>query len=70
MLGIVQYLIGFVGLGLMVFVHELGHFVAARLNGVAVEVFSLGWGPKLLGFTLGEGPATRSPGSSSAGTAR
>jgi regulator of sigma E protease len=52
-LGLVQYLIGFVGLGLMVFVHELGHFVAARLNGVAVEVFSLGWGPKLLGFTRG-----------------
>lgn len=46
-----QYLIGAVGLGLMVFIHELGHFVAARLAGVHVEVFSLGWGPRLAGFT-------------------
>ena len=43
-------LIGLAGLGLMVFVHELGHFVAAKLNGVDVEVFSLGWGPRLAGF--------------------
>jgi regulator of sigma E protease len=45
------YLIGFFGLGLMVFIHELGHFVAAKLNGVEVETFSLGWGPRLAGFT-------------------
>jgi regulator of sigma E protease len=44
---------GLIGLGLMVFVHELGHFVAAKLNGVEVEVFSLGWGPKAIGFTRG-----------------
>src|SRR5208337_3553574 len=43
-------IIGLVGLGLMVFIHELGHFVAAKLNGVEVEVFSLGWGPRLAGF--------------------
>jgi regulator of sigma E protease len=43
-------LIGLAGLGLMVFVHELGHFVAAKMNGVEVEVFSLGWGPRLAGF--------------------
>jgi regulator of sigma E protease len=43
-------LIGLAGLGLMVFIHELGHFVAAKLNGVDVEVFSLGWGPRLAGF--------------------
>ena len=42
---------GIVGLGIMVFVHELGHFVAAKLNGVGVEVLALGWGPKLVGFT-------------------
>ncbi len=41
------------GIGLMVFVHELGHFVAAKANGVAVETFSLGWGPKLVGFRHG-----------------
>jgi regulator of sigma E protease len=47
------WIIGIIGLGLMVFVHELGHFVAAKMNGVGVEVFSLGWGPRLVGFTHG-----------------
>ncbi|MGA2764227.1 MAG: RIP metalloprotease RseP [Spirochaetia bacterium] len=46
-------LLGLIGLGIMVFVHELGHFVAAKANGVAVEVFSLGWGPRLFGFKRG-----------------
>jgi regulator of sigma E protease len=43
-------LVGLIGIGIMVFIHELGHFVAAKMNGVAVEVFSLGWGPRLVGF--------------------
>ena len=43
-------LLGLVGLGIMVFVHELGHFVAAKANGVVVETFALGWGPRLIGF--------------------
>jgi regulator of sigma E protease len=47
------WIIGIIGLGIMVFIHELGHFVAAKLNGVGVETFSLGWGPKLVGFTRG-----------------
>jgi regulator of sigma E protease len=50
---IATILLGIMGLGLMVFVHELGHFVAAKASGVGVEVFSLGWGPKLWGFTRG-----------------
>ena len=41
---------GVIGLGIMIFVHELGHFLAAKANGVAVEVFSLGWGRRLIGF--------------------
>jgi regulator of sigma E protease len=40
--------------GLIVFVHELGHFLAAKWVGVGVERFSLGFGPKLLGKRLGE----------------
>ena len=44
------WILGIIGLGIMVFIHELGHFVAAKLNGVEVEVFSLGWGPRLVGF--------------------
>lgn len=38
------------GIGLILFFHETGHFVAARLARVRVEVFSLGFGPRLWGF--------------------
>ena len=37
----------------MVFLHELGHFLAAKAARGGVEVFSLGWGPKLLGVPAG-----------------
>lgn len=47
----VVVVLGLLGLGIVVFVHELGHFLAARWVGVHVEAFSLGWGPKLAGFT-------------------
>lgn len=41
-------------LGIVVFVHELGHFLAARRVGVRVLTFSLGFGPKLAKFTRGD----------------
>ncbi|MCL1818412.1 MAG: RIP metalloprotease RseP [Spirochaetaceae bacterium] len=47
---VVKIIMGLAGLGIMVFVHELGHFVAAKLAGIDVEVFSLGWGKKLFSF--------------------
>jgi regulator of sigma E protease len=50
---IVTILLGLIGLGLVVVVHELGHFAAARAVGVEVEAFSIGWGPKIAGFTKG-----------------
>src|SRR5215813_1953131 len=40
--------------GLIVFVHELGHFLAAKWAGVGVERFSLGFGPKVVGKQVGE----------------
>lgn len=40
--------------GLVVFVHELGHFVAAKLCGVYAPVFSLGWGRRIFGWKRGE----------------
>lgn len=40
--------------GLIVFVHELGHFTAAKLSGVTVESFSIGMGPALLKKRVGE----------------
>jgi len=41
-------------LGLLVFVHEFGHFVMAKRAGVRVETFSFGFGPRILGWRLGE----------------
>ena len=41
-------------LGVLIFVHELGHFLAARRVGVRVLKFSLGFGPRLLGFKRGD----------------
>ncbi len=41
-------------LGILIFVHELGHFLFAKLMGVSVEKFSLGFGPKLIGKKIGE----------------
>lgn len=41
-------------LGIMIFVHEWGHFVAAKLAGVRVEVFSLGFGLRLFGVKRGD----------------
>ncbi|MFL5343558.1 MAG: RIP metalloprotease RseP [Hyalangium sp.] len=41
-------------LGVLVTVHELGHFLVAKACGVKVLKFSFGFGPKLLGFTKGE----------------
>lgn len=37
-------------LGLLVFVHELGHYLVGRWAGIAVETFSIGFGPKILGW--------------------
>ncbi len=41
-------------LGGLIFVHELGHFIAAKLLGVKVLRFSIGFGPRLFGVTRGE----------------
>lgn len=41
-------------LGVLIFVHELGHFIFAKLAGVKVLKFSLGFGPKLIGKKIGE----------------
>lgn len=41
-------------LGTLIFIHELGHFLVARYFGVRVEIFSLGFGPKLFKFKKGD----------------
>jgi len=46
--------VAIVGLGLLIVLHEGGHYLAARLCGMRVERFSIGFGPTLLGFKRGE----------------
>lgn len=41
-------------LGILIFVHELGHFLVARFCGVRVETFSLGFGKKILSYKRGD----------------
>jgi regulator of sigma E protease len=38
----------------MIVIHEFGHFIVAKLLGIAVETFSVGFGPKLFGFKIGD----------------
>ena len=49
----IKILLGIIALGVVVFVHELGHFIAARISGIEVETFSIGWGPVLFRKKLG-----------------
>ena len=51
---IINLLLFIIILGVIVFVHEAGHFILAKLNGVYVYEFSLGMGPKIWGFRKGE----------------
>jgi regulator of sigma E protease len=44
----------FILLGILIFVHELGHFLVAKFFGVRVEVFSLGFGRKILTYKKGD----------------
>ncbi len=46
-------------LGVVVFVHELGHFLAARWCGITVETFSIGFGPEIAGFVDRKGTRWR-----------
>jgi regulator of sigma E protease len=51
--GVITVLAFLLVLGVLIFVHELGHFLVARWYGVRVNTFSLGFGPKILKFTRG-----------------
>ncbi|GEM_PF-475212 len=52
--GALPYVAAFFAFGVVVFVHEAGHFLAAKIMGVRVLKFSLGWGGKLAGFKKGD----------------
>ncbi len=49
------YILPFLGvLGLLIIIHELGHFLAAKLSGIRVERFSVGFPPRLIGKKIGD----------------
>ena len=50
-----KILIGILILAVIVFVHEMGHFLIARLNGIEVVEFTVGFGPKIVGWTTKHG---------------
>ncbi len=52
---IVVFLQVLLGFSIIIFVHELGHFLAAKWAGVRVDRFSVGFGPRLFGWRRGEG---------------
>lgn len=48
---LLSYVVPFLAvLTVIVFVHEMGHYLVARWNGVAIQTFSIGFGPELIGF--------------------
>ncbi len=51
---IIKIILGLLGLGIVVFFHELGHFIAARCAGIEVEAFSIGWGKPFLKKKIGK----------------
>jgi len=50
----ISLLLGFIGIGIMVSIHELGHFLAAKASSITVEVFAYGWGKPLRTWRRGE----------------
>jgi regulator of sigma E protease len=54
---ILQYILAIIGLSLIVLVHEFGHFAMAKLSGIHVEEFFIGFGPKIFKFKDRRGTA-------------
>lgn len=51
MTGALYWLLAFLVFGLLIFIHELGHYVTARIFGVKIYEFSIGMGPKMVTYT-------------------
>ena len=49
-----SFLISLLVFSLIIVVHELGHFIAAKKNGITVEEFAIGMGPKIFSFKKNE----------------
>ena len=51
-----NYIIAILVFGLLIFVHELGHFFVAKLSGITVLQFTIGFGPAIFKKQIGETP--------------
>ena len=51
MINLLYWLLAIIMFGVLVMLHELGHFLAARATGVPVAEFAIGFGPKLFSHT-------------------
>lgn len=49
-MNIIDVILGILALGAIIIIHEFGHFIVAKLNGVLVEEFAIGMGPKIIGI--------------------
>jgi regulator of sigma E protease len=49
-----SYLITFMLISFLILIHELGHFIAAKLSNIPIEIFSIGFGPKLWSIRIGQ----------------
>ncbi|MBN1807152.1 MAG: site-2 protease family protein [Sedimentisphaerales bacterium] len=49
-----SYLITFILISFLILIHELGHFIAAKLSNIPIELFSIGFGPKLWSVQIGQ----------------
>ena len=50
-MSLISILVAILLLGILITVHEFGHFMAARLTGIEVMEFAIGFGPRLFGWT-------------------
>ncbi len=53
-MGLIFFIIALFGFGILVFIHEFGHFIMGKLFGIRVETFSIGLGPAIFGFKRGD----------------
>lgn len=49
-MGIIGFIVAILIIGIIIFIHEFGHYIVGKLSGCSVSQFSIGWGPKLLSF--------------------
>lgn len=48
-----RLIIGLCGLSFVILIHEMGHFIACKLFHIATPIFSIGFGPRLIGYKIG-----------------